>query len=261
MNLNQDFSYCQARLQARYANLPDAAEWQRLAGVRTLAAFIEEARLGPMRPWVKRLSATSDALVLERGLRALAAELADEAARWVPRPWRAAVAWTAWLPYLPVFEHLADTTPPKRPPDWASADARLRALVTEEGEPDPDALERAGLRMLLDAPRPDQIPARWANAWRDRWPPGRRGWTRDLEAFTAGLAAHLGAFRQAAPAEAWNLRAALRERLRLQFHQHLLAPVTVYIYLALILLDLERLRAELLRRALFPPSFQEGRAS
>ena len=179
--------------------------------------------------------------------------------RWVPRPWRAAVAWTAWLPYLPVFEHLADTAQPKRPPDWASADPRLRALVSDEGEPDPDALERAGLLTLLDAPRPDQILARWADGWRSRWPPDRGGWTRDLEAFTARLAAHLSAFRQAAPADAWNLRQALRERLRLQFHQSMLAPVTVYIYLALILLDLERLRAELLRRALFTPSPDEGR--
>jgi len=258
MYLNQDFSYCQARLQARYANLPDAAEWQRLAGVRTLAAFLEEARLGPLRPWVKRLSATSDALVLERGLCALAAELADEAARWVPRPWRAAVAWTAWLPYLPVFEHLADTAQPKRPADWASADPRLRALVSDAGEPNPDALERAGLRMLRDAPRPDQIPARWADEWRNRWPPARQGWTRDLEAFTARLVAHLSAFRHADPADAWNLRQALRERLRLQFHQSMLAPVTVHIYLALILLDLERLRAELLRRALFTPSPDAG---
>ncbi len=259
MNLNRDFSYCQARLQARYATLPDAAEWQRLAGVRTLAAFLEEARLGPLRPWVKRLSATSDALVLERGLRALAAELADEAARWVPGPWRAAVAWTAWLPYLPVFEHLADTARPERPPDWASADPRLRALVSDAGEPDPDALQRAGLRMLCDAPRPDQIPARWADEWRHRWPPDRRGWKHDLEAFTARLAAHLSAFRQADPADAWNLRQALRERLRLQFHQSMPAPVTVHIYLALILLDLERLRAELLRRALFTPAPAAGR--
>lgn len=260
MNLNRDFSYCQARLQARYANLPDAAEWQRLAGARTLAAFLEEARLGPLRPWVKRLSATSDALVVERGLRALAAELADEAARWVPRPWQAAVAWTAWLPYLPVFAQLADTAQPKRYPDWASADPRLRALITNAGEPDADALARAGLRMLCDTPRPDQIPARWADAWRNRWPPDRQGWRRDLEAFTARLAAHLSAFRQAAPADAWLLRQALRERLRLQFHQAMLAPVTVHIYLALILLDLERLRAELLRRALFAPSPDEGRA-
>jgi len=40
--------------------------------------------------------------------------------------------------------------------------------------------------------------------------------------------------------------------LRLTFHQRLLEPVTVFIYLALVLLDLERLRAELLRRCLFP---------
>lgn len=33
--------------------------------------------------------------------------------------------------------------------------------------------------------------------------------------------------------------------------RHLLAPVAVFVYLILVLLDLERLRAELLRRALF----------
>jgi hypothetical protein len=72
---------------------------------------------------------------------------------------------------------------------------------------------------------------------------------------------HLSSFRQSTPAAAWDLRQALRERLRLQFHLRLLAPVSVFLYLALILLDLERLRAELLRRALFDSLFPQGEAA
>ncbi len=46
-------------------------------------------------------------------------------------------------------------------------------------------------------------------------------------------------------------RRALRERLRGRFRYDLLQPATVFIFLALVGLDLERLRGELVARVLF----------
>ena len=62
---------------------------------------------------------------------------------------------------------------------------------------------------------------------------------------------HVQTFRQAAPASAWLLRRELRERLRLRFRQQTLQPLVPFIYLALVALDLERLRSALISRALF----------
>ena len=54
-----------------------------------------------------------------------------------------------------------------------------------------------------------------------------------------------------APNQVWTARQTLRSRLRLLFHQRLLQPVGPFVYLVLVGLDLERLRASLVDRALF----------
>jgi hypothetical protein len=49
----------------------------------------------------------------------------------------------------------------------------------------------------------------------------------------------------------WELRRELRARLGLLFHRRLREPASPFIFLILTALDLERLRAELVGRALF----------
>lgn len=247
------FGYCQARLQARYADLPGEAEWQRLAGARTLAAFLAEARGGRLQPWVKGFSGQSTDHDLERGLRALATDAVNEVTNWVPDPWQPAVAWVAWVPYLPVLEHLAQAG--SRPPPWAVTDGRFSTLLDAAGAPDRAALGQAGLLPLVSAGQPTLVAVRWAETWRALWPRCDRACRGDLDGLTERIADHLRAFRRASPGTAWDLRQTLRERLRLDFHRHLLAPVTPFIYLGMVLLDLEQLRAKLLRRALFSPGF------
>ncbi len=249
MSTHPQFAHSQSRLQARYAALPAETDWQRLAGARTFSAFIEDARTGPLQSWVKGLSALSGEHELERGLRNLAADLVEETARWVPGQWREAVQWVAWLPFLPVFEHLSrgGSLPP-----WAALDYRLGALLDPGGVLQVDSLRQQGLPTLIAAGEPERVAPLWVEAWRQRWPAVDSQSRRHLESFSARIGSHLAAFRLATPQTAWGLRRELRERMRLAFHQRLLEPVTVYIYLALVLLDLERLRAELLRRLLFP---------
>lgn len=252
-----DFGYAQARIQARYAMLPAQAEWQRLSGARSLGAYLEEARVGPLRPWLKGFSALSGPHDVERGLRALAWEQTQEVAGWVPRAWRPAVQWVGWLPFLAVFEQLARTRPlPVWAVPWASQDQRLRTLLETDGVPLPGALQQHGLTRLVTPGDAEQVASRWVQGWQSRWPAARRAQTRPLETFSRELVAHLTAFRQASPDGAWDLRHQLRERLRLRLHQRLLQPLTVFLYLALVLLDLERLRGELLRRCLFAPGAQ-----
>ncbi len=257
MSVAFDFAYAQARIQARYAALPAEAEWQRLAGSRSLGAYLEDARVGPLRPWVKGFSALSGAHDVERGLRALAWEQVHEVAAWVPRAWRPAVQWVAWLPFLGVFEQLARARPlPPWAIPWAIQDQRLRALLESGDVPSPKALRQQGLAELAAPGDAEQVASRWAHEWQGRWPASRRGNTAPLEVFSRELGAHLAAFRNASPDSAWGLRRQLRDHLRLRFHQRLLQPLTVFLYLALVLLDLERLRGELLRRCLFSTGFK-----
>ena len=252
----RDFGYAQARIQARYATLPTETEWQRLAGARGLGAYLEEARVGPLGPWLKGVSALSGTHDVERGFRALAWEQVQEVAAWVPRAWRPAVQWVAWLPFLACFEELARARPL---PPWVLQDTRLRDLLDDKGVPSPRAMQQHGLTPLVAPGDAEHLASRWAQEWRDRWPAPGRGERRPMEDLADEIGAHLRAFRQGGADNAWGLRRQLRERLRLRLHQRLLQPLTVFLYLAMVFLDLERLRGELLRRCLFSPGVQEGR--
>ena len=243
------FGYAQARLQARLSLMPSEPDWERLAAARTLSGFLEEARVGVFADWIKGFSAQSRARDLERGLRRLARERIEETAGWVPECWRPAVRWLVWLGCLPLIEHLARGEPA---PDWLTGDEILGWLaepLDPERAPDADVLEL----LAWHDERSLSVGLHWRRIWIDRWPRLEPGTRARLDALIALVTHHLETFRMARPEDAWPQRQRLRERLRLELHRHPVEPVAVFGYLGLVLLDLERLRAELLRRALFGP--------
>jgi len=240
------FAYAQARIQARYGALPTEEDWQRLAGARTLGLFLEEAREGALRDWVKGFSASSDAHDLDRGLRVIWTESVDQVTQWMPKPWRGSVAWLRWLPLLPILAHAAGGGPL---PEWADRDPILRTWRGADGTLDPAALSAAGAGALL-VPPPELAQA-WRAQWRRLWPACGRRLASSLQHLEAMAARHMAAFRSAGGDAAWPLRRELRERLRLDFHRRPLEPTVAFIFLALVVLDLERLRAAIMQRALF----------
>lgn len=246
MSPNLGFAYAQARIQARFAGLPQEEEWQRLAASRTLASFLEEARTGPLRGWVKGFSGQSGAHELEAGVRSLYREMLDEVASWVPNPWKDAVSWVRWLNHLPLLAHLAAGG---SAPLWTARDPDLRPLIDDDGALDPKRLAGTGLQCLLGGE--EGLARPWIVQWRSRWPRCCRETARNLEGLTALLAAHVEGFRRSPPSAAWSLRRELHERLRSRFHRRTLQPEMPFIFITLTALDLERLRASLVSRALF----------
>ena len=247
MSLDLDFAYAQARIQGRFSRLPAEDEWQRLAASRTLASLLEEARLGPLHNWVKGFSGQSDVHDLEAGLRSVHRETLEDLCGWVPAPWRDALSWTRWLVHLPLLAHL-DAGGPM--PGWVSRDPELSGLFGENGALDPRRLSSTGVDVLMHT---NQEPAMaWIIQWRRRWPHCRPETARDLEALAAPLTGRVESFGRISPTATWSLRKKLRERLRLSLHRHTLQPSVPFVYLALTALDLERLRAALVSRALFP---------
>jgi len=241
------FAYAQARIQARYAELPKEDDWLRLAGARGLGVFLEEARTGALRGWVKGFSNLSDAHDLDRGLRATWREAVAEVAGWLPEPWRPAVAWLDWLPLLPLLTHAGRY---RGLPAWVADDASLKPLQGPDGALDPRFLKDAGAAALLVPPA--DLPGAWWSHWRGLWPTGDKGALARLEGLTARMQRHAESFAQAGTDSAWPLRRELRERLRLEFHLVPLQPAAAFAFLGLLALDLERLRGALMQRALFP---------
>jgi len=240
------FGYAQARLQARCADLPGEDDWQRLAGARTLGSFLEDARQGALRGWVKGFSAVSDAHDLDRGLRAIWLESVDETARWMPGPWRAAVAWLRWLPLLPLLAHAgrSGSLPP-----WVEGDPLLRGLRGPDGVLMAPALAAAGGGPLL-VPA-DQLGGAWDAHWRSLWPACGQRAREGLDRLAAILLRHLRSFVEARGDAPWPMRHELRGHFQLHLHRAVLQPASAFAYLGLLALDLERLRAALMDRALF----------
>jgi hypothetical protein len=240
-----------ARVQARYGGLPTEQDWRRISGVRGLGAWLEEARNGPHRDWVKGFSAVSDAHDIEAGVRNLLFAEIDLLAALVPRPWAAAVDWTRWLPLLRLVSYLAAGG---ALPDWAGRVPPVAGLLNEAGELDADALARAGVAPLFDGAGDRPIDLRWHAQWRRRWPDTGAAVRAELDALSSLFSTHLQEFHRTPTSRAWGARQRLRDRLWGEFHRVGVSPAAIFIYLALFALDLERLRWALLDRSLFPES-------
>lgn len=243
------FSYVQARAQARLAGLPREPDWQRLDATRSLSAFLEEARATALKPWVAGLSGTSDAHDIDRGIRVVFRTEIEAAARWVPDAWRASVRWVQWLPILLVLGQVLRSG---KAPDWMARDPFLAGLLGAQGELERSVLQAAGLGpFIAAAAEGSDLAAIWLDGWRSRCPATGRQFGHNLERLTLTLLDHRRQFLAAGPDRTWLLRRELDHRLRHLFHVFLLQPAGLFVYLALIALGLERLRAALVSRALF----------
>lgn len=240
--------YTQARIQARLGQHPHEVQWQRIEAARSLAAALAAARdIAFFSTWTAGLSPASNAHAIELGLHTRLRKLVIEISDWMPVEWREASLWVRVLPDLPIlFRLYQDETPPA----WMRGDRALDDLL------DPDLVRRRqSIRSGRLAPlaqhweNADELRHAWVAEWRQRWPRDEDNY--DLDKLVAVIQRHLGAFPEAAPESAWDARVALRATLRLMLHRTVLRPAGAFYYLALAALDVERLRAQLVRCALF----------
>lgn len=95
--------------------------------------------------------------------------------------------------------------------------------------------------------------------WRALWPRTSRAERAQLEAFVALLDAHRERMQSAdAGDEGWRLRDRLEGELTHLFRREPRQPVTPLSHLALVALDLEKLRGAVLCRVLFPDLVSEA---
>jgi hypothetical protein len=139
----------------------------------------------------------------------------------------------------------------ERAPPWLLEDAELRPFTSENIAARMEALHNSDCDYLAVAwQRGDPLYKAWLDQWQKQWPASRR--------FAAGLV-HLGRLlRQyllqpgGGPAAAGGLpRQQLVAGLNYVFRRHSFEPAAACAHLGLVALDLERLRGELLQRALF----------
>jgi hypothetical protein len=241
--------YAQARLDARHGQRLREADWHRIELLREFGPLLEAARGTSLRPWLDGITAESSVHQVEAILRRRWRGLVAEVAGWMPASWRPALAWCAVLPDLAPLQQLAGQS---EAAPWMRDDSMWRELCAVEPAGRPARLAAGPLAALAVAWSAPQTLARaWQAEWLRRWPAHRRSTEATLQNHARTQLAHEGAFVGADPAQGWVLRGALRARLALLLRRATLEPAAAFIHLALCALDLERLRAELLRRLVF----------
>ena len=244
--------FAQARMQARFGERPDAASWRELDAIEDLAAYLDALQRTPVRPWIAGIDAPGDLHQIDFRLRERFRAHIREVARWSPPEWRPAVLWLAQLLDLPALAHLLSG---EAPLGWMAREPGLRPFtghLAQGTAPLPDFLRRDPRRgrVRQTAPNAGEARAAWLAEWRRRWPADDAESAQPMRALVARLTLHLEHFRRAGPREAWRARADLERELRSLFRRSVLRPEAAFSYLGLVALDLERLRAQLVRRAL-----------
>ncbi|MEO6319668.1 MAG: hypothetical protein ABIR56_03325 [Polaromonas sp.] len=249
MSSLRNFAYAQARIQARYGQRPSEAVWRQLSGAGDFVLYLEHARASKLRPWVASFSFSTEAHDMEARLRAAMRTLIGEVADWLPREWGPAVRWTVHLTTLSAVLHLSrggEVHP------WMRHDEGLAPLLAASpgasssgfaGIPASIAQALAHGDWLLDA---------WLAEWRRLWPPMGERERRSLERLASVVRSHLWDFAHISREHAWEVRRTLEQKLSHLFRRIAFEPAAAFVYLALVALDLERLRAALVGRALYP---------
>lgn len=251
------WSYVQARLQARHGERLREPDWGALQAARSLEEFIARARVSSLRRFTERWHAGMSSHVVERMLRdawrGYVAELAD----WVPAAWRQAVLWTALLPELPIIDGLLRGETPK----WVKDDPAFADLARVDRQERNVTATDSPLDALVASLGPDRtLAASWYSHWRALWP-RRRAERTALIAIAAAIKAHVDELGRADPQQtSVSYRRDLKAKLTRMFRRHSGSSAAVFCHLALVALDLERLRGDLIRRRLFEPSLAEEAA-
>ncbi|HSC62736.1 MAG TPA: hypothetical protein VLD35_03825 [Caldimonas sp.] len=241
--------YAQGRIGARHGERLREADWHRIEVLRDLRPLLELARSTALRPWLAGIDADSSVHRIEAALRARWRAIVAEVAGWMPAGWRPALAWWAALPDLAPLQHLARG---EAPVAWMRDDDVWRELCASAPEARAARLGEGPLAPLAPAwSAPQTLPRVWHAEWRRRWPRQGREAGDMLERLAHVLIAHERGFSVASSGQGWLLRASLRAHLALLLRRAALHPAAAFIHLALCALDLERLRAELVRRVVF----------
>lgn len=229
----------QARLSARFGSLPDDALWARLSAIRDHAILLDAMRTSVMARWVRGIVATDGAHRIECAVRVAWREEVRQVAAWMPPAWQQAVHWWTTFLDLPLLQHLGRGGPM---PCWLAADPAYRE-TDAPGTLRDLAPWRLARKMVATG---DDAPRAWLAAWR----------VRCADPDTAGLDTLARLLRIGQPLSPRITSssagiASRRRALTLLFRHMTLEPMAAFCYLAIVAIELERLRGELVRSVLF----------
>lgn len=245
------FRYVQARLQARHGDRADDRVWRRLDSVGNLANYLQTAGQTTLRVWTNGLHDGNSSHDIELTLRRNFRGYVEEIARWQPARWAAVVRPLAQLPDLPALQHLLGGG---TAPAWMLNDPELSACSSENLAARATALDTAGRAYLADAvQRNIALPQAWLDHWRSQWPQAPQQ-TAGLKHLGVLLIEHAREVQSDTGTQTDRLRERLLNRLTAAFRRYSFQPAAACAHIGIVALELERLRSDLIERAVFAES-------
>lgn len=253
--------YAHARVSARLGQRPDDRVWQQLRAGRRVAALLDVVRNSPAAPYVSGIDPRATPDGIEMAFRQQFRLRVDEAVQWAPDAWAPALRWTRHLIDLPALVHLASelalppwtrVDPETAPYAWPTLVERRAALTAGPLAPIASALTEPHDHTArpAQARRLHRALEAWERHWRSLWPAVGAEERANLDALARLLVRHEMDFGSPGMEEAANERLALGARLSGLMRRAVAQPAALFAWLALVALDLERLRAEFLARAI-----------
>ncbi|HVN46820.1 MAG TPA: hypothetical protein VMT66_16445 [Steroidobacteraceae bacterium] len=238
MSLAGNMSYAAARVHARYGSRLDDSAWRRIEASRSLGQYLEAVRRTALAPWVANIDIARDPHAIEGALRSEWRTTVRALASWHAQVWQPWVRWWAWLPLLPLIARLAR---PAAVPPWMLSDPVCGPIAVGTPEERATALEATALAPLAAAVRnASSVGLLWQQEAQRRLAPADDPTLEQLRHLLQLLSPGIYATPpQCAPALARLFRVAGE------------TIVASGCYLALLLLDMERLRGGLVFRRLF----------
>lgn len=263
--------YAHARVAARLAQRPDERLWHQVHSARTVPALLETVRGSIAAPIVSGIPVTGDGDAIEHAFRQQWRTRVDEVAAWSPERWQRAVGFMRFLSDLPALVHLLSD---ERPPRWLASDPELARYALGTSAERRTALASGPLAPIAAAVRAAEVDAgvrrdepltrtlkrlragglhtalaAWEREWRMRWPEESSEVVAGLDHIAQVLRTHVLRFGALSLSDASSARQSLAMRLAAHVRRAALQPSTLFAYLALFALDLERLQGEFVLRA------------
>jgi len=250
MTTSPRWSYVQARVQARHGERLQESDWRAIEAARSIDQFIARAQASSLRRFTEHMNARMPSHAVERMLRDGWRAYVTESASWVPAVWQHAVMWTSILPELPIIDALLTG----EAQDWIEQDTAFAGLAQPDLQKRDAALANSPLGALVASSAHEKaLAARWYARWRSLGPQRRTDKSALID-IAATINAHVERLARASPQEtSAPYRRDLALKLTRMFRRYSGSPAVLFCHLALVALDLERLRGNLIRRRLFEP--------
>jgi hypothetical protein len=246
MSIEGDMDYALTRVQARHGRRLDEAGWRRLEASRNVAQYLDAVRASSLASWISALGPTHDCHAIERALRIEWRHYVENLAGWHPREFQAWLAWCAWLPSLSLLAELATPYPM---PQWMLADPVCGPVALGSPAERAVAVMHTALAPLAPAiARRVPIGPLWRAHWQRLQPQWDAHTNEVVRRFLRTIEAHFNELR-GNTGSALILRMELAQRLERLFRASANTVVTTVCHLALLALELERLRGGLASRA------------